>query len=273
MEVYALVGTSGTGKSYQAQIVAHKYQIPLIIDDGLLIYKGRMLAGQSAKKEKSKVSAIYRALFREEEHAEEVQEKIDEVEPDRILLLGTSLKMVEKIATRLNLPEIKEVLWINDVVPEEEIARAKRIRTEEGKHLIPVPRIDVRSQIPIVDKLKLLFKDEVDREVEKETSIVRPRFSYYGDLIIYNKVIHSLVSYQLSKMNKITKVESIKSDKGKEGLKLSVSIGLEYGTIIPVYVGNIQESIKQILESKTGIRVLDITVTVLTLYVSDCKLD
>ena len=37
MEVYAFVGSSGTGKSYRAQMVARKYNIRYIIDDGILI--------------------------------------------------------------------------------------------------------------------------------------------------------------------------------------------------------------------------------------------
>ena len=37
VKVYALVGRSGTGKSFRAQLVADKYHIPLIVDDGLLI--------------------------------------------------------------------------------------------------------------------------------------------------------------------------------------------------------------------------------------------
>jgi len=47
---YALVGSSGTGKSFRAKLVAQKYGIDLIIDDGLLIRGDQILAGRSAKK-------------------------------------------------------------------------------------------------------------------------------------------------------------------------------------------------------------------------------
>jgi len=50
VEIFALVGESGTGKSYKAILVAHKYNISYIIDDGLLIRKDKILAGHSAKK-------------------------------------------------------------------------------------------------------------------------------------------------------------------------------------------------------------------------------
>ena len=35
--VYALVGESGTGKSFRSKLLAEKYGIDYIIDDGLLI--------------------------------------------------------------------------------------------------------------------------------------------------------------------------------------------------------------------------------------------
>ena len=51
MDIYALVGPSGTGKSHRALQVAHKYEVELIIDDGLLIKGDRILAGLSAKRQ------------------------------------------------------------------------------------------------------------------------------------------------------------------------------------------------------------------------------
>ena len=37
IKVFALIGESGTGKSFRAKLVAQKYGIDYIIDDGLLI--------------------------------------------------------------------------------------------------------------------------------------------------------------------------------------------------------------------------------------------
>ena len=42
VRTFALVGRSGTGKSFRAQLVAEKYHIQLIIDDGLLIRNYQM---------------------------------------------------------------------------------------------------------------------------------------------------------------------------------------------------------------------------------------
>ena len=46
MQVYALVGESGTGKSFRAKLLAQKYGISALIDDGLLIQDDKILAGK-----------------------------------------------------------------------------------------------------------------------------------------------------------------------------------------------------------------------------------
>ena len=40
--VFALVGESGTGKSFRAKLLAEKYGITAIIDDGLLIQNDKI---------------------------------------------------------------------------------------------------------------------------------------------------------------------------------------------------------------------------------------
>ena len=51
MDVIALVGPSGTGKSHRALKVAKDHQADAIIDDGILIQNGKIIAGASAKTE------------------------------------------------------------------------------------------------------------------------------------------------------------------------------------------------------------------------------
>ena len=57
MKVYALVGKSGTGKSYQAMDLCRDRGIEAIIDDGLFIYKNNIVCGSSAKREPTKIGA------------------------------------------------------------------------------------------------------------------------------------------------------------------------------------------------------------------------
>jgi len=63
MDVIALVGASGTGKSHRALQVAREHDADAIIDDGILIKNGHIIAGESAKTEKSKIMAVRQAFF------------------------------------------------------------------------------------------------------------------------------------------------------------------------------------------------------------------
>ena len=58
MRVIAFVGPSGTGKSYRSVMVSQQYGADAIIDDGLLISHGKVIAGTSAKKNRQKVRLL-----------------------------------------------------------------------------------------------------------------------------------------------------------------------------------------------------------------------
>src|SRR5215510_7116893 len=128
IKVFALVGESGTGKSFRAKLVAQKYGIEFIIDDGLLIRENRILAGHSAKKEKTFLAAVKVALFDEKAHRDEIARRLQSEKIRNVLVLGTSEKMVYKIAARLQLPPPKKIIKIEDIATQEEIDKAIRTR-------------------------------------------------------------------------------------------------------------------------------------------------
>ena len=147
MEVYALIGASGTGKSHNAYIVMEQYSIDMMIDDGLLIKDGKKMAGTSAKAEETTVAAVKRAIFHDPIHAAEVRERIKQLNPSKILILGTSEKMIDRITEALMLPNVKYKIFIQDISTSEQIAEAQRMR-KEGKHVIPMPGIEVKKELP-----------------------------------------------------------------------------------------------------------------------------
>ena len=64
MRVIAFVGPSGTGKSYRSVMVSQQYGADAIIDDGLLISHGKVIAGTSAKKmNRQKIASVKHALL------------------------------------------------------------------------------------------------------------------------------------------------------------------------------------------------------------------
>ena len=78
--VYALVGESGTGKSFRAKLLAEKYSIDIIIDDGLLIQNDKIIAGHSAKKEKTYMGAVRVALFDDKPHRDEIAKALQKMQ-------------------------------------------------------------------------------------------------------------------------------------------------------------------------------------------------
>ncbi|MCX7028921.1 MAG: hypothetical protein NTU62_02235 [Spirochaetes bacterium] len=147
-QVYALVGRSGTGKSYKARAIAQRYGIELIIDDGLIIRNGTIIAGRSAKREKGIISAVRTAVFANPDQVADARRVLAAERFRRILVIGTSLKMVQRIVATLELPAIVRIIPIEQAASREEIARALRVRTEQGKHIIPVPSVEIKRSYP-----------------------------------------------------------------------------------------------------------------------------
>ncbi|MBP2635898.1 MAG: Asp23 family, cell envelope-related function [Firmicutes bacterium] len=269
MDTLALVGPSGTGKSHRALIVAHEYNVDTIIDDGLLIKDSKIIAGYSAKKEPSKIRAVKRAIFMEPDHANEVKEAIANVIPERILILGTSKNMVEKIVDVLGLPPISKVIRIEDIATKIEIAKARESRVKEGKHIIPVPTIELKPHFSgyLIDSLDIFLKKPRSKQRRKlgEKSIVRPTFSYYGKLLISDAAIAAVVDYIAISDGVITKTGqiTIKNSHDKEkGISISLDVIIKYGQPIWKVVHEAQLRIKQMVEYMTGMMVREVNIAV-----------
>jgi hypothetical protein len=182
-QTYALVGKSGTGKSFKAKTVAQRFRIDLIIDDGLLIKGQKILAGRSAKREKGILSAIKTALFANQDQVDEVKKAVSAEAPRRILVIGTSVKMIERIRKTLGLPPTHRIIMIQDVSKPAEIQTALRIRAEQGKHIIPVPALEIKRNYPHIffESIKILLQGRnrtgTQGENVVEKTVVRPAYS------------------------------------------------------------------------------------------------
>ena len=275
MDVIALVGPSGTGKSHRALQVAREHEADAIIDDGILIKDGHIIAGESAKTEKSKIMAVRRAIFVLPGHAEEVKAAIQQMQPHRILVIGTSENMVQKIAKTLNLPPVQSIIHIEDIASRTEIATAQFHRLKEGKHIIPVPTIELKPHFSgfLVNPLQSIFKQStVKRRRLGEKSIVRPVFSYYGKLIIDDKVIQVIVekiikAREFVKSLKNVTVKHILKDDEDRGLTISCEVVLSYGNHIPTLIRQTQSNIRDAVEFTTGMIVHAVDISVKALYV------
>ena len=276
MDVIALVGPSGTGKSHRALIVAHKYDADVIIDDGILIKEGKILAGRSAKHEKSRIMAVRRAIFILPGHAAEVRTALEEAAPRRVLIIGTSENMAHKIAKILKLPPIERIIRIEDIATKAEMEKAAFYRLKEGKHIIPVPTIELKPHFSgyLIDPIQSFFRKSPRRRRRLgEKSIVRPVFSYYGKLIIDDSAVKAIVERLMGDRDFVSKVGRIRirhlTDGGEDrGIEVSCEVVLRYGKHIPTLIQQTQTKIKEAIEYMTGMVVHEVNIMVKTLYVN-----
>ncbi len=266
--VFALVGESGTGKSFRAKLIAEKYGIDAIIDDGLLIQNDKILAGHSAKREKTYMGAVRVALFDDKEHRDEVAKAWKKAKIKKLLILGTSEKMVMKIATRLQLPQPQKIIHIEEISSREEIEKAIKSRQVEGKHVIPVPSIEIKrnysqifsNSIKVFFQKKNLFKKNDGKLFEK--SIVQPEFSKKGRIEISEAALTQMVMHCVSECEPAVRVNKMTIKTNSRGYKIIITIDVPFGTQLTGKIHKLQKYIIDKIESYTGILIEEVSIVI-----------
>ena len=231
MEVYALIGASGTGKSHNANSVMQDYGIDMMIDDGLLIRDGK--------------------------------------------------KMIDKITAALNLPSVKYKIFIQDIVTPEQIELAQSMR-REGKHVIPLPSIEVKKDLPNYwidsirsfvtkknkDKSKGKDKEkDADNDKSRVSSedkcIVRPRFSQLGRLTISENAIEQIVRHNLLKQNEFDGAAKIHVDMNEFGVSIYCEMKIKFGIPMQQAIEHFQIATIRDLDEMTNLSVGRIDVRII----------
>ena len=270
MAVIAFVGPSGTGNSHHAIGVAYQNKCDAIIDDGLLIKGPKILAGISAKNEENRIQAVKRAIFTDDEHAKEVKDALGRSNIKRLLIIATSDNMIGKIIRKLELPDPLKTVYIHEVATKQEIKKARHARLEEGKHIVPVPSVELKSHFTgyFADLPYNIFSHQRKDSVGGDRSIVRPAFSFYGKLFISNKVIEDIITLAAEDFTGLYKVTDItlrrRSDSSK-GLVLVIEVILYYGVSIFSVSKLLQQKIKDRIESMTAMKVKNVNINVRSL--------
>lgn len=262
IEILALVGPAGTGKSHRALVLAHEKKAELIIDDGLLIKGSRILAGRSAKSESLMITATRRALFMDPEHAREVREKLEDEAPKRLLILGISENMAYRIAENLGLQNPSEMIHIEQVATETEIMAARRLRMVDKKHAVPVVSVDVsRDSVgQLLDSFTVFFRRRNDRRVLGENSVVRPRYSILGKISIADAVVKELATGAASAVPDVKKVLKVGVRMVGGSVFLEVNVVLTYGEEWPPILKKVQNEVYQQITELTGLEVKAVNV-------------
>ncbi|MCK7482882.1 MAG: hypothetical protein M0C28_41530 [Candidatus Moduliflexus flocculans] len=149
VRVFALVGESGTGKSFRAKLVAQKYGIDMH-HRRRPPHPGRRHRRRQARPRRSSStwppsrppSSTTRPTatrWPRPSSARRFQQD------PRHRHLGEAWP--RRSAERLQLPHPSKIIKIEDIASREEIEKAIRSRKVEGKHVIPVPAIEVQAKL------------------------------------------------------------------------------------------------------------------------------
>lgn len=260
MNTYALVGPAGTGKSHHAMEVADQMGIDYIIDDGLLIYQGKRLAGSSAKAESTMVAAVKRAIFFDPDHAKSVREALEKEKPKDVLILGTSEHMIDRIVAALHLPALKSLLFISDVISDDEMATARAMRAQ-GRHVIPLPAIEVRKDLPNIwiDPIVGFFKR---KGKDHKKTIIRPVFSNLGRVVISEQVVVQLVDHVSRSHPALGSPLKSSVSLTDLGILIETEVRIRYGHPIQREVLAFQHHVAETVEATTGLAVRSVDVMV-----------
>jgi len=266
-QVYALVGSNGTGKSFRARLVAQKYRIDIIIDDGLVIRGDKIIAGHSAKREKTFLAAVKTAVFDDKQHRDEAAKILHQLNRKKILILGTSDKMVNKIAARLQIQTPQRIIRIEDIATQEEIETAIRSRRVEGKHVIPVPAVEVKRNYPQIfyDKIRLLFRNaNTGRLKEEETlfekSVVRPAFSKVDVTYVSDTALKEMVMKNTAQYDSAINIKKITVQAENSGYRVIMMVDMPVGPDLAGRILALKDYIIKNIERYSGILIEDINI-------------
>ena len=265
MKVYALVGKSGTGKSYQAVNLCRKRGIESLVDDGLFVYRDFVATGKSAKEMPTMVGAIKTALFTDDSHRNEVVAAIEEIAPATILILGTSDGMVTKIAARLDLPPISETIYIDEITTAAERRIADRQRHQQGKHVVPVPSAQLKRRFSgyFIAPIKMFRGWGAPKvEGESEKTVVRPSYSYLGEYIISDKVISDIVKAVAADLEGVQRVINVLAEKKNGLLRVMIIATFNLEEVVLDCAKRLQEKASYRIEEMTAFPVENLEIEV-----------
>ena len=272
-KIFSLVGKSGTGKSFRAKIVAETYGIDYIIDDGLLIHNNSIVAGKSAKREKQYMSAVRTALFDDTLHRNSVIKAIQSRKIKKILIIGTSERMVAKTAKRLKIAPPSKTIFIEEISSMEDIQIAQKSRNEDGKHVIPVPTVEIERDYPhlLSKSIKILSGIKRGLGVSRksrhhifEKSVVQPLFhnKAKGKVAVSEIALGQMIAHCVDEFGSQGIVHKVRVRSQNGGYSIRAELEIGFGHHNPENIHELRNYIIDRIEKFIGVIILEINLVV-----------
>ena len=254
----ALIGKPGTGKSFYSQRIATELNLEVIIDDGLRIKDSVIICGRSAKSEETKIAATKTAIFFDQIYCASVRDCIRKNKITSTLILGTSLKMADRIAHQLHLGGIDKIIRIEDMLTSNEIQMARSQRKKLGRHIIPVPAMEIRKWYPAIffDSIQMIIHKYLGaaQKTNFENSIVRPKFGEHYNISISENAIRQMIMTIIHNVNNTIVVRSMKIKWVRcDACKITLNVALCDINNSTKDMLRISENIKSLIQNNIGL--------------------
>jgi len=180
--------------------------------------------------------------------------------------------MVDKIAENLELPQISERIYINEVATQEEMDTARKMRVTEGKHVIPVPTFEIKKDFSgfLLDPLQIFKSKGKDAEPYiAEKSIIRPTFSYLGKFTISDSVFKDIIVTVAKQIPGIYRVMKIRVDKTRNdtaGVQLYIEVSIEYGAEMLEVLKILKRETRREIENLTAMYISNVEIVAKELH-------
>ena len=153
----------------------------------------------------------------------------------------------------------------------EEIKKEIKSRQIEGKHIIPVPCIEIKRNYPQIfsNSIKGFFrenklftkKDQNDGKLF-EKSIVQPEFSKKGRIEISEAALTEMVMHCVSECDEAVRVKKMTIKTDSRGYRIIILIDVPFGTQLTGKIHKMQQYIIDKIESYTGILIEEVSIVI-----------
>jgi uncharacterized alkaline shock family protein YloU len=176
---------------------------------------------------------------------------------------------VEKITERLQIPHASKVIKIEEIASMAEIEKAIRSRKVEGKHVIPVPAIEIRRNYPQIfyDSVRVFLQRSFGAPALKahkiyEKSVVRPQFSKRGRVAISEDALSQMVVHCVDEYDNKIRIRKVSIRTDSRGYRLTIAIEIPFGTQLTGTIHGLQQYIIDNIEHFTGILIEEVNILV-----------
>ena len=191
-----------------------------------------------------------------------VKTEIEKSNAHSILILGTSNRMIKRIIERLNLPNPRQTIRIEDIATANEIEEALNSRKTKGHHIIPVPAD--YSNI-IIDSIRIFIKKRfLHRRSGKtfEKTIVSPNYSNIGTVNISSSALTQMILHCLKEFNDQFRLTHISISENPKSPKVDLKISVPINIPISGKLHQLQKYIVSSIEQFSSLLIKEVNITI-----------